>query len=439
MKRQVATLGMAALLCALSSANQNYILRYTESEPIGTFLARYNLRLRATVPGKPIYSIQDSLNRDPQTLIQQIDGETDGDVTIERDQAIRLPIFSFKRPQTSSLNLLQQALLRATNVNFYGALTPQGAVTQYTVAQARIGSSWTAHSLGNGTVAVIDTGVDATHPFFAGRVLRGYDYITPNGQGSELTGLTSEVLAQVNPTTTPLLRTKLSWLSNGTAPMFPESTINDPAYSAIPKGLGHGTMVAGAIRLVAPNAKILPIRAFSQNGSGRLFDVIRGMHAAQARGAKVINMSLNTYVYSPELARSSDELSDLGVILVASTGNDGRINTLSYPAALPKVTGVASLTPNSTRSLFSNAGTDLTWVAAPGEGLMLPFPGNRWAGGWGTSFSAPLVSGLALKILRYKPTATYSDLQSALSRSQPLSDPNLGQGGLDVYGSLTGL
>ena len=68
MKSKVVTVGIVALLCTLSSASQNYILRYTESEPIGTFLARYNLRLRATVPGKPIYSIQDALNRDPRDM-----------------------------------------------------------------------------------------------------------------------------------------------------------------------------------------------------------------------------------------------------------------------------------------------------------------------------------------------------------------------------------
>lgn len=198
-------------------------------------------------------------------------------------------------------------------------------------------------------------------------------------------------------------------------------------------------MVAGAIRLVAPGARILPVRAFGQNGTGRLFDIIRGMHLSEQRGARVINMSLNTYTYSRELERSSDELSDRGVILVASTGNDGYTQIPSYPAAFQKVTGVASLNPNAARSTFSNAGELVTWVSAPGEALLLPFPGNRWAGGWGTSFSAPLVSGLASKMLLFKPSATYSDLQSALGKSQPLGDPNLGLGRLDVFSSMAGL
>lgn len=272
-----------------------------------------------------------------------------------------------------------------------------------------------------------------------GGTVSGIDYLTAGGTGSELTGLTNDVLALINPTTTPLLRTQPTWLSNRTAPVFPPSVANDPRFKQIPIGLGHGTMVAGAVRLVAPNARILPIRAFSQNGTGRLFDVIRGMHAAELRGAKVVNLSLNTYTYSRELERSSEELSDRGVMLVASTGNDGLTNVPSYPAAINKVTGVASVSRDSLRSLFSNAGTSLTTVSAPGEALMLPFPGARWAGGWGTSFSAPLVSGMASKMLVSKPGSTYSDLQSALGRSTSNLNSDLGFGVLNVFDSIAGL
>ncbi len=437
--KNLATILLGTALVAGASANERYILRYTESEPLGTFLARYNLRLRATVANQPIHAVVDPLNRNAASLIQRISDDTDDDVSIEQDQVVRLPILSFRTNQTSALSLLNQAASQSSNINFFGANAPLGAIRQYAVPQVRADASWPRHGLGTGLVAVIDTGIDPNHPFFAGKVARGIDLITNGGSASELTGLSPEVLALINPTTTPLLRTRPAYVSRATAAFFPASTSSDPNFGKIPIGLGHGTMVAGAIRLVAPGVRILPVRAFGQNGTGRLFDIIRGMHLSEQRGARVINMSLNTYTYSRELERSSDELSDRGVILVASTGNDGYTQIPSYPAAFQKVTGVASLNPNAGRSTFSNAGELVTWVSAPGEALLLPFPGNRWAGGWGTSFSAPLVSGLASKMLLFKPSATYSDLQSALGKSQPLGDPNLGLGRLDVFSSMAGL
>lgn len=429
----------ALAISGSASANVRYILRYTESEPLPVFLNRYGLRLQSAIPQRPIYSVIDPQARNPQALIQRISDDTDDDVSIERDQLLRLPILSFPSRQTSSLNTLNGVISRSGTINFFGVNAPSGAALQYAIPATTSNSSWSAHGLGAGTVAVIDTGVDIQHPFFAGRLVPGFDLLTDRGSGSELTGLTREVMALINPTTTPLLRTRITFLSNGTAPLFPPGYSSDPNYGKIPLGLGHGTMVAGAIRLVAPNAKIMPIRAFNQSGVGRLYDVIRGMHLAELSGARIVNLSLNTYTYSPELETSAQELSDRGVILVASTGNDGLTNPPSYPAALPKVTGVASVGPTGLRSSFSNAGNSLTWVAAPGEALLLPFPGNRWAGGWGTSFSAPLVSGLAAKVLQAKPNATYSDLQSALGRSRATGDQNLGLGLLDVFQSVDGL
>lgn len=433
------TLIVALSLAAGGLSNTKYILRYTESEPLNTFLDRYQLDLEASVAGRPIHSVIDPLGRNPQSLIERIDSENDGDVTIEEDQVLELPILQFPEPQFGGQSALNWAARQTRPTKYFGRAVPLGFVRQLTVNQASIGQSWTAHGGGTGIVAIIDTGVDLEHPALSGSVISGIDYITALGNGSELTGLPPSILALINPTTTPLLGRTFAHVSNGHAGSFERSVRLNSAFSTMPIGLGHGTMVAGAVLLVAPDATILPIRAFSQNGQGRLFDVIRGIHAAEDRGAKVVNLSLNTYVQSPEFELTCNEVSDRGVILVASTGNDGLTNIPSYPASYTKVTGVASVSGQGVRSLFSNAGGSLTLVGAPGEGLYLPFPGNRFAGGWGTSFAAPLVSGLAAKILSAKPSATYSDLQSALSHGNPSSDPNLNGLTLNVFQSITGL
>jgi subtilisin family serine protease len=229
------------------------------------------------------------------------------------------------------------------------------------------------------------------------------------------------------------------YINNGMAPTFEPFIAADSRINSLPAALGHGTMVAGAVRLVAPNAQIFPIRAFGQDGYGRLYNVIRAIHAAEDRGCKVLSMSFNTYQHSAELDRSIQEVSARGVVIIASTGNDGLTDVDSYPASISTVTGVASVYRHLVRSSFSNAGQTLTWVAAPGEALLLPWPGNRWGGAWGTSFSAPQVSGLAAKILAFNAFATYSDLQSALGRSRDVGQADLGKGFLDVFESVNGL
>lgn len=423
---------------AMATANTRYILRYTESEPLAEFLARYSLVREVTITGRPIHSVNDPLSRSPAELIQRISDDTDDDVSIELDQVVKLPIRSFVRNQDAGLAQLLGAMGRTRPTWFFGSVVPQGFVNQQPVIQIRANTSWPRHGLGTGVVAVIDTGVDVQHPIFKNRLVPGFDVLSNVSNGSELNGLSASVLALINPTTTPLLERHLTYTSGGVAPAFEQSVRNDPRLSSIPFALGHGTMVAGAVVLVAPGTRVMPIRAFYQTGYGRLFNIIRAIHGAEDRGARVVNLSFNFYVYSREFERTVAEVSDRGIILVASTGNDARTSPLSYPAAYDKVTGVASIGNGGFRSLYSNAGPNITWVAAPGEGVLLPFPGKRWAGGWGTSFAAPFVSGLASKLLVRKPNATYSDLQSALGRSFQLGDPNLGLGLLDVWNSVEG-
>lgn len=425
-------LGGAALSFA---QGPRYILRYTESAPLSAFLNTYGLSLEATVAGRPIHAVRDPQNRNSAALIQQIDSDNDGDVTIEIDRVVELPIRDFVRRQTAGISQLETLLGLGSTDNFFGAPAPLGFRMQNAVLQIKANLSWVTLGLGTGIVAVVDTGVDPHHAFFAGRLEPAVDWLTPGGNGSENPGLTQNQLAWINPTTTPILERRFSQLAPGIMPAF-ERSRQIVRVASLPAALGHGTMVAGAVRLVAPDARILPIRAFRSDGTGTLFDVIRSIHAAEDRGAKVINLSLNLYAYSPELDVTCEEVSDRGIILVASGGNDGLTSIPSYPASFSKVIGVGSVGSNNLRSAFSNAGPSVIDVVAPGEGLYLPWPGHRWAGGWGTSFSAPLVAGFASRILVYKPNATYSDLQSALNESVPLLDQNLGKGLLDVFNSL---
>lgn len=428
---------LTLLGASVATAQPSYILRYTESAPLEAFLNQYQLTLEKTVSGRPIHAVRDPLQRDPAALVQQILDDTDDDVSIEPDQVVNLPIRSFPRRQHVGLSALIGLIKNPVSADHFGVSVPYAFVHQKAVSQAFIAPSWIAHGSGpDPIVAVIDTGIDPTHPFFDGTTVPGIDFLNPLGTGSELQDLPPSALAEINPTTTPLLGFDLRYLSNGHAALLRPSVRLRVASGRLPMGIGHGTMVAGAVLLVAPSARILPIRAFHQSGSGRLFDVIQAIHAAEDRGARIANLSFNTLTYSPELDRSTTEVSDRGMILVASTGNNGLRNPTSYPAAFPKVTSVASVDALNQRSLFSNFGADITWVAAPGEALFLPFPGGHYSVGWGTSFSAPLVTGLAVRLLAANPLATGSDLQSSLSASTPVATPDLGKGVLNVLQSV---
>jgi thermitase len=177
---------------------------------------------------------------------------------------------------------------------------------------------------------------------------------------------------------------------------------------------------------------LMPLKAFRSDGTGYRSDIVRAVYWAIQNNANVINMSFNLAAYSTELKNAVDYATLRGVICVAAAGNQGE-DILVYPAALPNVIGVASTTNDDQRSSFSNYGQDLVWIAAPGEGIVTTYPFGTKAAAWGTSFSAPFVSGAAALMLDYGGSLltdilifqNQSDSAKALSHAQPIN-PDLG-------------
>ncbi len=154
-------------------------------------------------------------------------------------------------------------------------------------------------------------------------------------------------------------------------------------------------------------------------------------------------MSFSTRVLSEELMRAVNYAHRKGVAMVASVGNRGE-NVLSYPAAFGNVVGVASTTALDTMSTFSNFGSDMVHIAAPGEGFMTTYPGGLFAAGWGTSFSTALVSGgVALlhhvelrnngQIQEYCPSSFYKTAMAlAKGAWEPVPSDDWGEGRIDL-------
>jgi subtilisin family serine protease len=314
-----------------------------------------------------------------------------------------------------------------TPVSYYGSTVWHGYLVQPGNQLVRTDLT---HSSFNATgagiiVAVIDTGVDPTHPVLKPVLLNGYDFTRNVAGGSERTDVnaspdtSSGQTGEVNQRTVAVLDQRTVAVLDGSN------------YSAF----GHGTMTAGIVHLVAPQAKIMPLKAFSANGTGYDSDVLRAIYYAVRNGASVMNMSFDYTSYSPELARAIKYANSKGVISVASAGNDGK-RMLVYPAALPGVIDVASTSNADTQSTFTNYGAPPVWLAAPGEGVMTTYPWGTYAAGWGTSFSTPLVAGTAALMRGANGGCSSSHVQLGLAVADPIGNLDMGFGRLDTYQSL---
>ncbi|MEV6847876.1 S8 family peptidase [Actinoplanes sp. NPDC051411] len=251
---------------------------------------------------------------------------------------------------------------------------------QWDLAKVGAGDAW-AKSTGAGvTVAVIDSGVDASHPDLASHVLPGYDVIAGKA-----------------------------------------GTSTDP--------FGHGTHVAGTIAAVtgngigvaslAPDTRILPIKVLGADGTGYMSDTATGIIYAADHGANVINMSLGATTQVAAVTNAISYARGKGVVVVAAAGNyrgDGSPTT--WPGADPGVIAVAATDANDKVASFSNAGSYVD-VAAPGVGIESTYPvslGN-YASMSGTSMASPHVAALAALIKAYRPALSPDQVEKAIETS----------------------
>jgi subtilisin family serine protease len=242
--------------------------------------------------------------------------------------------------------------------------------------------AWDARVAGGTIVAVIDTGVDATHPDLAPNLLPGHDFVA----GDE-----------------------------------------DPADEN-----GHGTHVAGTIAAERGNgigvagvaddaAKILPLRVLDGAGSGRTSDVILAYGQAFQSGAKVVNLSLGSTTSS---RAEHDAIAAFPTMLfVAAAGNggpdgvgDNNDAVATYPCAylLPNVVCVAASDNRDQLASFSNYGALSVDLAAPGVSIASTWPGGGYSWSSGTSMATPHVAGAAALLWAAAPNAQPTDISSAL-------------------------
>ncbi len=311
-------------------------------------------------------------------------------------------------------------------VFYYGTTVWQGYVTQPAAQIVGIPNVQSAYGVaGTGTVAVIDTGVDPNQPVLEPVLVPGYDFTRNTPGGSEM--------ADVALSSPPVITEEPpGWVNGYSAADVDESTVwvvDNSQYAAF----GHGTMVSGVIHLAAPQALIMPLKAFGANGTGYTSDIIRAVYWAVSHHARVINMSFSTQQPSLELSLALDYATTLGAICVAAAGNDSS-STPVYPAAYSNVIGVASTSNSNTLSTFSNYGP-WVWLAAPGEGIVTTYPWATYAAAWGTSFSAPFVSGTVSLLLQKNWYLSQGGAASDVANAQPAGS-EVGHGVLAIVPAI---
>ena len=334
-------------------------------------------------------------------------------------------------------------------------------LTRIREAQAVVG-----HCGAGVTIAIIDTGVDAEHPLLAGAVLAGYDFLadspssSPEWNGlpeSQRSGAQQAMQAGSSATSFAILEesarkiaqdvqlnlgaTSFAILESGPiSVMLAETEVETVAGLDLPPLFGHGTMVAGLVRLAAPGADLLPLRAFDAYGVGKSTHIVRAIYYAVEHGADVINMSFSMDQQSKAIAEALRYAREHGVVVVAAVGNRGS-NSLVYPASDSLVVGVAASENDNALADFSNYGPNNADLVAPGVALISAYPGGYYAAGWGTSFSTPLVAGAAalLRFGRPDDATTQRDTVKDLLASVEfvgLQGKVLTGGRLDVLGAV---
>jgi subtilisin family serine protease len=258
-----------------------------------------------------------------------------------------------------------------------------------------------AHALSVGadvTVAVIDSGVDVTHPELAGVISGTFD------------ALNSE---------------------EGPHP--------------------HGTGIAGVIaahgRLMgtAPSARLLAIRAFGAKSSGAestSFVILKSLNYAVANGAQVINMSF-AGPHDPVMQRALAAAATKGVVLVAAAGNAGPKSPPLYPAADSNVIAVSATDQSDRLFPQSNRGSYIA-IAAPGVDILSPAPDGKYQVASGTSLSSAFISGLVALLIARNPDISAADIRTTLtSTARDLGpkgrDDQFGAGQADALSAVSAI
>lgn len=234
--------------------------------------------------------------------------------------------------------------------------------------QINLGAARPVSTGSNVMVGVIDAGVNLSHPLLSSTTAAGIDYVDGDNMAND-----------------------------------------EPGGMAS----GHGTFVAGVVKLVAPDAQVLPYRVLNTDGRGNGYTIAEAVLQAVEDGCKVINISMvmagqhGSLDFAIEYARNNN------VVIVAAAGNDS-VNSDLFPAKDSYTLSVAAVDTLNHKADFSSYGGKVDLVA-PGTRIYAPFLDDDFAWWDGTSFASPFVAGQAALLFSLNPSATWNEIIEAMT------------------------
>ncbi|MCD8483436.1 MAG: S8 family serine peptidase [Verrucomicrobia bacterium] len=249
-------------------------------------------------------------------------------------------------------------------------------------------------------IAVIDTGVDYTHPDIAANMWRNPGEIPGNGLDDDGNGYIDDVFGY-------------DFVNNNGNPMDDHN---------------HGTHCAGTIAAVGDNgigitgvawrAQIMALKFLDSRGSGRLSDALLAIEYAYQNGAHIASNSWGGGGYTQAMQDVIAAANEAGMLFIAAAGNSSSDNDANptYPANydLPNVIAVAATTRHDTLANFSNFGAETVHLGAPGQAIVSTTINNSYASFSGTSMATPHVSGAAALLLARNPLLSPAQVKEIL-------------------------
>lgn len=236
-------------------------------------------------------------------------------------------------------------------------------------------------------IAIIDSGVDPTHPDLSGKLLQGYNFLNESFDTHDV--------------------------------------------------LGHGTAVSGAAGAISNNYTgvsgiawdnpIMPLVVLNSSNYATYYDIARAITYAVDRGIRIINISIGGSSSSSTLQNAVNYAWNKGAIIFASAMNNAT-NIPYYPAACNNVVAVSATTLDDTLASFSNYGSWID-ISAPGVSIYTTTNGSSYGYKSGTSFASPISAGLSALILSANPTLTNQELLNIIKNNAD----DLGEEGYDIY------
>ena len=382
------------------------LVKLRTTQALAPLLARYQLGVISQFGARPIYRLSVVGTVDVNNVITALLLETD--VLLAEPNTVN-----------SSPEARRNVVWAIGNASAYAV--------QWAPAALRLTE---AHRLSTGAgvrVAILDTGVDRTHPALAGKLLPGFDFVDYDDNPSE------------------------------------EGNEADISY-------GHGTHVAGLVALVAPDAKIIPVRVLDPSGQSNawvlsealLYAVNPDGDPATDDGAHIINLSLgtasrtqlfNAIAQIATCSVDSDPVNDIsdpgydvdearcsrtgGVVIVAAAGNDSSSSVNEYPAAETGIKGLVAVGASAAASKLASFSNTGSWIrfTAPGDRITSSVPGGGYGTWSGTSMAAPLAAGSAALLRAMNPSMKPDDIiRRMISRTSALCGANLRQ--IDAFAAL---